>query len=297
MVKIFKGGDINEEKNFRITIDDDLKYFLFDDKSHGESIGQENYARVETKIPVERINSDKARMIREILNESYAEQVISKKDMAYNFLSEYLRDKSQKQVQKSDTEIEAKLLLDRENQYVFHRIKRDVCDGEIKGFKIPENFPWTLEGGKLHQYLITPEKDYVRISIKGKSKKIITKENSEIVKDCYGLNCIIKRNELKSSLSPELPLLPSIMLYRKRKYFIAENEKTKNSYCILIDRCNCDSKELFQMEIEGLLLNPSKCEETKIINDIAYLTSKIIEKYPVLKPTAMTKLEWLRKAD
>jgi len=152
--------------------------------------------------------------------------------------------------------------------------------------------PYTLESGKLHSYLTNSDK-YLRISIKGESKKVISKENSEIIKDPYGLNCIIKRKEIKESLNPSLLVLPSKQIYRKRKYFITDNEKNRNSYCILIDRCTSGADELFQMEIEGLLFSASEAKEQETVKDIVDITFHLIRKYEALKPTTLTKLEWL----
>lgn len=230
-----------------------------------------------------------------MLVELGADPTISKKDMAYNLLSDYLRRKSVRQIPSSDIEIEAKLSLKRQDQHIFHQIRNDFQNGLIGRFAIPKNFPYVLEGGKLHQYLITPENNYLRISIKGKSKKIISKEDYEIISDKFGLNCIIKRKEIKEPLSSTLVTLPAKTIHRKRKYFIVENQKTKNSYCVLIDRCTYDSDELFQMEIEGLLLSSSKKNEEEIVDDIAYLTNQLIQRYDILKPTNLTKLEWLKK--
>lgn len=73
-----------------------------------------------------------------------------------------------------------------------------------------------------------------------------------------------------------------------------ENRINKNSYCILIDRCTFNSDELFQMEVEGILLPPTKDKEREVIKDIAYITKRLIRKYRFLKPTTLTKLDWLK---
>lgn len=285
---------IKGKDNFRITIDDDITYYLFEERFNGNEVGREDYSRVEIKILPHEPGSPEVYLIHNILEELGAEPTVSKKDMLYNLITDYLRRKTQCYVKPSNIEIEAKMLLGRENQHVFHQIKKDFYSGFINGFVIPENFPYTLEGGKLHRYVITPNGGYVRISIKGKSKKVVSKEGSGIVADPLGLNCIIKRREIKESLSGNLLALPSKTLHRKRKYFIVENEKSKNQYCILIDRCTYDDDELYQMEVEGLLLSPSRDEEKELVRDVAYLTNQLIKKYPVLKPTTLTKLEWLK---
>ncbi len=285
------------DENIRITIDTDLTYYLFEDTFNGKQIGNENYARIEIKIRSEKINSTKFHKIDSLLKDLEAEETISKKDMAYNLLSNYLRKKSGRKVATGDVEIEAKLLLSRDEQYIFHKIKRDFYYGLIKGFTLLDNFPYTLEGGKLHKYLVTSKDEFFRVGIKGKSKTIIQKEGFKVVDDPYGLKCIIKRKEIRRPFDSNIDLskLQFKTIYRKRKYFLVENEKDKKTYCILIDRCTHEASELFQMEIEGLLDSPLKNEEREIIRDIGYLTCCLITKYPVLKPTTLTKLEWLRK--
>ena len=286
---IIKGGS-----KFRITLDDKLKYYLFDSRLGGGKIGRESFSRVEIKVPQNKLDSLEFYRIKELLQDLGADTIVSKKDTAYNLLSEYLRKKSKKKVKPSNTEIEAKLSLSREKQQIFRQIKNDFYNGNIDGFEILKAFPYILENGKLHRYLITPHNDCLRISMKGESKRIIYKGNSEIVNDSFRLNCIIKRSEVKAPFSLNLLRLPSKTIYRKRKYFIVENRINKNDYCILIDRCTFDSDELFQMEIEGILLSPSKDEEKEVIKNIAYITKQLIKKYRFLKPTTLTKLDWLK---
>ncbi len=282
------------EDNLRVTIDEDLTYYLFEDLN-AIKLGNENYARIEIKVPPAKINSPELYRIQSLLNELGGEETISKKDAAYNLLSRYLREKSKRKVPPSDTEIEAKLLIRKSHQYIFHRIKRDFRSGLIKGYSLLEEFPYTLENGKLHKYLIAND-NYIRLSIKGMSRTITSKEDFELVNDPYGLKCIIKRRELKKHVVGEnlnLHFLKTI--YRKRKYFLVENKENNIPYCIILDRSTYSTHELFQIEIEGLLLSPSKNEEKKVIKDISYLTSFLIRRYPILKPTALTKLDWVKQ--
>ncbi|MCW1296443.1 MAG: polyphosphate polymerase domain-containing protein [Candidatus Parvarchaeota archaeon] len=284
---------VSKENEFRITIDDQIDYFFFDKEFNGIKIGNEDYARVEIKIHPDKTNSKNVQRIRETLINFEAEPVISKKDMAYNFLSKHLRDKHKYYVPNANIEIEAKLILDGADQFVFHQIKKDFESGGINGFSVLNKFPYVLETGELDHYLLN-QNEFLRISTKGKSKRITRKSNVEILNDPFGLNCIVKRSEEKDSFTASILQLPLKTIYRKRKYFLVENEITKNSYCVLIDRCTHEQNELFQMEIEGLLQFPSPDDENKMIWDISYITNEIIKKYPVLKPAVLTKLNWLR---
>jgi len=182
---------INGKDKFRITIDDKLKYYLFKSKFNATQIGKENYSRVEIKVPQNELNSPEFHKIKKLLQKSGAEPVVSKKDTAYNVLSEYLRNKYNRNIKPSNIEIEAKLSLSGRDQYVFHKIKNDFYNGVFKEFKVVKDFSYTLEGGKLHRYIITPDNHYLRISMKGESKKAIYKGDSEVVTDPFGLNCII----------------------------------------------------------------------------------------------------------
>ena len=280
---------------FRITVDDALKYFFFESGLNGTQIGKEDYSRVEIKVPKEKMGSLELQKIQSQLDKLEAEPVISKKDMAHNLLSDYLRRKSNRPVNPSDTEIESKLILGDESQHVFHQIKRDFHDGVIDGYSILEGFPFTLEAGKLHRYVITPDGRYLRISMKGDKKKVISKTDSEIMENSYGLNCILKRTEVREEFSPDVLSLPSRTIYRKRKYFLVENKKTGETYCVLIDRSTLDGQTMFQMEVEGTLLSPSPSEVKATVEDIAYLTKSIVNRYDNLTPTTLAKLDWLRK--
>ena len=286
---------VNNEENFRITLDDSPTYFFFENGLDSVIIGKEDYCRVELKIPQDWLNSPEFYLIKGTLIELGAEPTISKKDMAYNFLSEYLRKKSAQNVPPSDTEIEAKLLLNRADQYVFHQIKKDFENNNIKGFRLLEGFSYTLEGAKMHKYLITLDGTSLRISTKGEAKKVVRKEGLEIINDPYGLNCILKRKEFKEVPTPNLSVSSEMILHRKRKYFLTENERTRNSYCILLDRCTHEDKELFQIEVEGLLLSQELNKEKEVIAELSEITNYLAKNYKCLKPSPLTKVDWLQK--
>lgn len=277
---------INNEEDFRITIDDDLGYSFFDGKKV-VYLGKEDFARVEIKIPPCFLDSEEKNKISDLIIKYHLIPVISKKDSAYNLLGKYLRSKSSKKIPESDTEMEAKFLLGKEQQYVFNSIKRDFEKGDIEGFAICKEIPHVFEDGRLHYY-IPPFDAGIRLGLKGKSKTITLKENSETIKG--DLIEIVKRKETKPDLS--IAILESTPICRKRKYFVTENLETNNSYSITVDRCTFEDKELFQMEIEGLLFSPSKFEENRVVKDICYIGKKLITKYPFLKPTSLTKRDW-----
>jgi len=287
---------VKDSNGFRITIDTDPQYFFFEEGLTPIKIGEEDCVKIEIKIPLEELKSDKIQKINDILNELNAEPSISKKDTIYNMLRDYLNKKYNHRVPKSDTEIEAKLILNKEDQYLFHQIKKDFKQGEIKGFQILEDFPYTLENGTLHQYLVNTNQDHnvARVSIKGDKKVFTVKGKGEIIQDQFNLNCIIKRQEKKYTIDEVKNIISSELLHRKRKYFIVKNILSKETYCILIDRCTDEENELYQMEIEGLLISSeNKEQELNIINDISNIVNHIVKKYPQLQPSTLTKQEWL----
>ncbi len=287
------------DKGLRITIDTNLNYFLLNDDLSSIFLGKENYARIEVKIQSCK-NKPVLSKILDLLNSLNAEPTISKKDFSCSLLSKYLRKKHALETPLSNIEIEAKLSLSKSNQNVFHKIKKDFVCGNIKDFTLLESFPYTLQSGKIHKYFFLSEPKIFRISLSGTSKTFCKKEDLKIVKDPFNLNCILKRKEIKHSKQHFLIKQnkvdnPIKILYRKRKYFLVENQKNKQNYCILIDRCTNNATELFQIEIEGLLSRPNVKSEKEIVKDISYLTNYLINKYPFLKPTTLTKAEWLKK--
>jgi hypothetical protein len=286
---------IGSDENFRITVDDNIRYYFFEQPLHAIPIGEEGSVRMEIKVPLSRMDSKEFHAIQRILNEKGAEPAISREDMLYNLITAHMRNKADVHYQKSDTEIEAKLSLTADDQSVFHMIKDDFMHGIIHGFSVPEEFSYTLQEGSLQRYILGQvEGKSLRLSIKGRSKSVTSKKDSEVKEDNLGLHCIIKRSEIEEPFNDSLLLLPSMALYRKRKYFAVKNNTTGTSYCISMDRCTSGYKELYQMEIEGLLLAPSNDEENKLVDDIAYLTNALIKRYPELKPTIITKSGWLR---
>lgn len=287
--------DVIGQDDFRITIDSDLEYYFFNSKTETSFLNQENYTRIEIKIPEEKLNPPELQIIRNSLNKLKAIPVVSKKDMAYNFVYEYLINKSNHHIHEFDIEIEAKLTLEEKDQYLFSKIYDDFKKGTFENFEILKSFSYIVEKGKLHQYIIG-DGNPTRISIKGDKSVINTKSNLEILKDEFNLNCIIKRKEISKKYENINFQAPSRILYRKRKFFIVKDINVNDgyNYSITLDRCTYNGKEIFQIEVEGLLLSTDKNQEQKIINDISHIVYKLLQRYPSLKPTIITKEKWIK---
>ncbi len=285
--------DIKNQEGFRLTIDSDIQYFLFNTKTKASLLGKEDCVRIEIKIPEDKMNTPELKQIHDVLSKLKAIPTISKKDAMHNLIAKYLKGQTNKRTPEFDTEIEAKLILSKQNQYLFSRIYDDFQQGVFKDFKILKKFPYVIEKGKLHQYT-TDKGDPIRISVRENINRMKRKSNEEVIKDEYNLNCILKRTETRERYDKNNSNVLSKILYRKRKYFIVDNIRNKNSYCILIDRCTYNGEELFQIEVEGLSQSSDRVREKEIIKDISYITYNLTKRYPDLKPTTITKDEWVR---
>ena len=291
-----KHFQVGNDEDFLITVDDNIKYYFFEQPLQAIPIGEEGSVRMEIKVPLSRMGSKEFNTIQRILNEKGAEPTISRQDMLYNLITAHICSKANAYHNRSDTEIEAKLSLTGDDQSVFQMIKDDFMHGLLPGFSIPDTFSYTLEGGGLQRYITGLEGKSLRLSIRGGSKSVTSKGISKVEDDNFGLRCIVKRSEIEEQFNDSLLSLPSMMLYKKRKEFVVRNNTTGTSYCISMDRCTSGYKELYQIEVEGLLLAPSNDEEKKLVNDIACLAKILIWRYPELKPTALSKFEWLKGA-
>lgn len=134
----------------------------------------------------------------------------------------------------------------------------------------------------------------IHIFLKGRLKVIIVKDEAEVMDDALGLGCILRRREIKSPMDQaQGGKAPTVTLYRKRKYFLVRSKRSGRDYCILIDRCTHGGSSLFQMELEETLLKPTKEQENQVAAEIAEITGRIMDTHPELKPTSLTKREWL----
>ncbi len=291
---------INGDRNFKITVDSGTKHYAFLGISAAVQTGQEDFARVNLKMHYERNNYDYdiARMYRKLINSVAAVPVVSKMDAAYNLLGAHLMQEAGLQTGQTDTEIEGKLSLDGRYQYLFNRIKSEFAEGMVKGFTLMERFPHTIEGAKISTYLITEGNEYIRLSAKGDDRVVTTKEGKEIMGDPYGLGCILRRKEIESTSIPNLENREEISIYKNTKHFMVTS-KEGNEYCISIDRCSRmggrQSYDLYQMEIESTMMQPSKEQEADAARDIASIIKQLIDMHDELSPTTLTKQEWVSR--
>ncbi len=281
------------DNSIRITVDRNTEFFWLRNGLNGNSIGKENKARIEIKMPLDKIDSEATHSLLELLSDNGAMIEIGKKYAGYKKLGKYLREAAKMPVEESDTEIEAKLSLNRKDQFIFHRIKYDFYNGVFSGFNVSGRLPWTLESSAVHVYDFNEAGRVLRTSM----KRTTTKSGEQIMNDDFGLGCILKRTEIKEKSgrsSDATDLLRSISntIIKRRKYFIVE-DSNGSTYCVSMDDSSNMRRHLFQIEVERTLLSPSKKEEDAAVDGIGRITNGILKRYPHLKPTTLTKAKWL----
>jgi len=286
----------------RITLDTNLKYFFFSKgQREGIEIGREDdYTRIEIKEQGQS-NKDLIILMEELLGRINAFPIISKKFTAYNFLGLYYVKTFGTPFFKElkGCEIEAKLETDSEK--AFQEAKKIFKEGK-SGFKLSSRFPYTFESASINRYYRDNE-GLFKAMFRGDKAEVVRKGNVEIIKNPLNLNCILKRKEEKGNVVPiDSEMIRSAQLqgelYRMRKAFWVDNQRTGRFYHISLDHCLGLSGILNQMEIEytGTYINTSHASNTnekEIIGDISNIAKILIEKIPLLKPSLLTKQKWL----
>lgn len=284
---------LENNRGIRVTVDEDLRFYQFTEDLKGKILDKSDHAVVELKIPPHRTNSELATELQHILRKEDAYQGISKKATTFNLIADRLRDLGKVyEPPRHDTEIEAKIALDSDDQDVFHEIRDDFLEGNVDGFKLSQGYDHVTETGRLHQYVLTPQNDYVRVEPRTDSQFIAVKEDLQIAQDPYNLGNVIKRHEEVRPTRLNPGKVPSRVLQRKRKYFMVEKIQGRGEYAVVIDRTTHKGHELYQMEIDDVLNSPSFTTETRSIADVATIANYIVDEYS-MTPTTLTKGEWL----
>jgi hypothetical protein len=284
---------LENSRGIRVTVDEDLRFYQFTENLNGRMLDKSDHAVVELKIPPHRTGSELATELQHILRKEDAYQGISKKATTFNLIAERLRDLGKAyEPPRHDTEIEAKIALDGDEEDIFQEIRDDISNGKLDGFRLSPGDDQVMETGKLHSYVLTPQNDYVRVEPKTETQYIAVRENLEIARDPYNLGNVIKRHEQvrPTSLNPDK--VPSRVLQRKRKYFMVERTRGRGEYSVVIDRTTHKGHELYQMEIDDVLNSPSFSTEARSVTDVATIANYIVDEYS-MTPTTLTKGEWL----
>jgi len=284
---------LENQNGIRVTVDEDVRFYRFTGDTTGKMLGKADHAIVELKIPPRRTASPLATELHRVMKAHEGQQGISKKATTFNLMvEESSRAGDAYQIPRHDTEIEAKIALDGDAQDVFREVREDFSRGKLNGFKVSPDYPKVMETGKLHHYALTPANDYVRIEPRTDSEYLTVKEDLEVAEDPYKLGNVIRRREVTGRAPASLLKQPSRILQRKRKYFMVERAGGPGEYAVVIDRSTHKGHELYQMEVEDVLVSPSFSVERRSVADVASIASFLVEEYSV-EPTTLTKGEWL----
>ena len=284
---------LENSRGIRVTVDEDLRFYQFTKDLSGKILDKSDHSVVELKIPPHRTSSELASELQHILRKEDAYQGISKKATTFNLIAERLRELGKAyEPPRHDTEIEAKIALEGDDEDVFHEIRDDIGDGKLSGFRLSPGYSEVMETGRLHSYVLTPQNDYIRVEPKTDTKFIAVRENLEIAKDPYNLGNVIKRHEQVKPTSLNPDNFPSRVLQRKRKYFMVERTQGRGEYAIVIDRTTHKGHELYQMEIDDVLNAPSFTTEARSVADVSTIANYLVDEYS-MAPTTLTKGEWL----
>lgn len=287
-------------KNIRLTLDTNLRYFFFPpNQKKGVEIGKEDgYTRLEIKERTPNKSFDS--LIGEILREINAFPVISKKFTAYNFLGLHHIKTSSKPFHKELKGYEIESKLETNSEEIFQKIKQFFKENK-SNFRLPSHFPYTFESASINRYYRNNEGSF-KAMLRRNEAEIVKKSNTEVVKDPYRLNCILKRKETKGNIVPiNSEILSSAKLqgelYRMRKAFWVENQQTSRFYHLSLDCCLGLPGTLYEVEVEytGRYTDSEGRQDAQeeIIKDIAKITQTLIEKFPEVKPSQLTKKDWL----
>lgn len=284
---------LESQRGIRVTVDEDVRFYRFTGDLTGKMIGRADHAVVELKIPPHRTGSDLANELQHVLRTQDAYQGISKKATTFNLIDDQLRKAGAAyKVPRHDTEIEAKIALNSDNQDVFHEARDDFSKGKVDGFRLSTRYPGVVETGRLHHYVLTPTNDYVRLEQKRQTRYLTVKEELELAEDPYRLGNVIRRHEVSEPTQPGLLKQPVRTLQRKRKYFMVEKTEGRSEYAVVIDRTTHRGHELYQLEIDDVLSSPTFDTEKRSVTDVASIASFLVDEYS-LEPTTLTKGEWL----
>jgi len=277
--------------HLRLSLDSSITYYFFN-KSKAIKLSDDLFVRLELKYP-------KTEKIPKSIFTSFGKQLnlntpISKKDACHNLYNKYLFNKYNNIVPKHDLEIEAKLNISKTDQNIFIDFHRLISQNKLPNFKVYKNYPFVYETGKVQKFCISKNK-YIRYTISKGNAGVTIKNNSQVVKDKYGYNCILIRQELPGNKKDIKNTKRFKELYRKKKYFLIENINNKNTYSFCIDRCSYKNHVLYQIEIEALAESSNKFSISSKVQDILTMLTHLFKNNTQIRSTTLTKQEWLMK--
>lgn len=279
----------NSNEEIRITIDSQVEFFLFEESVYyAKYIGSENNGR---RLEIKAVNQH---LINEFLPVDINRYpVISKGLSGFNFMSNaqearYAKSRFEKEI--PGVELESKLVTLKDDQ-IFNSIKKSFDFG-FDNYKTDYRYPYINNSASINRYLQDNVHTNLRACMCDSRVKITTKNQGEFVKNPYGLDCILKRNENKGFWCPiwgipemNYPILGELLRIRRAFWLI--NEKTGRVYHISYDIAYNSIKNLCQIETEytGRIDNEnfsrSSNPEKLIIEDISLITQFILNNFDV----------------
>lgn len=291
--RLFIPNDMHE---VNVAVDTNLRYFQITRQGIFLELRIDKEDRVEIQSNK---NGEVSKALEGLLADSGAIPTVPKESTAYNLFGSFIKTTYGGKIYKELPGIEIESKLEFEGQDPLPKIKELFKKGEVQGFVLPSNFPFTVVGGKINRYY-HDDTGVFKAMFAGPAMKIVRKGESLVAQDPYDLNCILRRKEEKSE---RIPITPEILanatmlgeLSRERRAFWVDNAKNGRIYHLSTDRCINDSGEFCELEIEfvGSKRSGGNASEVEIVGDIAFLTKFMIDRFPNLRPSTLTKEEWL----
>jgi hypothetical protein len=311
-----------DNAEMRVTADQEMEYGFFPLGQPMVRLGQEKGLRVEIKMDKNK-NSSAYKEVVDLMCQRGAVPTISKKNQAYNFHAKYLDQFGTKlHKELAGTEIESKFSVSHPRPYAFFmELKKAFLRGEFPDFFL-DPYPYTKAGTSINFYWTRLEKgkmvEGIKLLYRGQQFRIVTKAQTQILPDEFGLSCVMKRHEekgerfdlsfenLKNVLAQYTEkfgqLTPQGHLLRSRLALWPENKKSGRVYHLNLDRCVKDDEVFYQLELEYVGRRPEVKQtnvdpERKIIKELCGLSWSVYlfanRQAQVLLPSQTTKLEWL----
>ena len=310
----------------RLTIDQQVRYGLFTGlSSPADWIGNEEFVRIEIKAAPWAESSEEYQRVLQLVTNYQPLPVISKREHAFSFAGLVI-DKKGNPLRKetTDCEIEAKFLVQHPDPAALLLELKKHFKGSQIDYMVAPHYSYTQEGASINHYWSRYDKkegtvDGTKLMFIGQKVRPVFKEETEILPEPYGLDCLLERHEVKGE--PFIYTSQSFdrflrkaerlrgglkyigYLHRSRRAFWPENRKSGRIYHISLDCCQSfEGKVMWQLEVEytgryvDRLENISQ-EEAKVAirQEVAELAQETrVFCGDCLIPTTLTKFDWLR---
>jgi len=300
----YRRSHFTKGEHLRVTIDDALQTFYFDENGKSLETTQHKSIPVEFKCDNISMVSEMERLICRLKDEG-AQTALSKKNLALNAMfyrrksgmkADYLLTK-----EFPDDEMESKYSIDIIPPELVFLVLRDVFEKGIGDYHVGQGHPFSEEIGSIHKYY-EQDNNVFRIAYSGDIGTLSSKSGSTAE------GKILSRHETKEqsrrfeSLDDVLPkdIKELGELTRIRRGFWIENDASGRVYKIAVDNSYNQSNRLSQIELEYTGIRPGRAitsdkqaifSEIETLHDIIMADNHIGE---YVSPTLLTKLDWIK---